>query len=44
VTKKHLDLEDQLFSRTTSNAKMRNSTMQHLDQREMTSLSHRTSS
>ena len=40
VTEQHLDL----FFRTTSHAKMRNSTMQHLDQGEMTSLSHGTSS
>ena len=44
VTNQHLDLEDQLFSRTASHAKMETSTMQHLDQREMTSMSHRTSS
>ena len=44
VTKQHLDLEHQLFSRSTSQAKIRNSTMQHLDKGEMTSLSHRTSS
>ena len=44
VTKQHLDLEHQLFSRTTIHAKMRSSTMQHLVQGKMTSLSHRTSS
>ena len=42
VTNQHLDLEDQLFSRTSSHVKTETSTMQHL--REMTSMSHRTSS
>jgi hypothetical protein len=44
VTKQRLNLEYRLFSRTISQAKMRNSTMQPLDQREMTRVSHRTSS
>ena len=44
VSKQHLDLEHQLFSRTTSQAKMRSFTMQHLDQGKMTSLPYRTSS
>ena len=43
VTKQHLDLEHQLFSRTTRQATMRSFTMQHLDQEKMTSLSYRTS-
>ena len=38
MTKQHLDLEHQLFSRATSQAKMRSVTMQHLDQGKMNSL------
>jgi hypothetical protein len=42
VTKQHLDLGHQPFSRTTSQGKMRSSTMQHLDQGKRTSLPYRT--